>query len=149
MTLDADRLIADLLARANEQDKRINRSFAFAREELERLRAAARDAIKHSELTQPYLVNAERWEARTIKETDGAFYLEIKGGGWSMSGEPCARLRTALDACDTAYRTLSNVHRDTRDIVTERDLLRRLAADVRLGRLGQPEQSAVVELARR
>lgn len=131
-------LALELLQRANERERSIQSVYDRAAARLERAKQALRNSVDHDELTQPYLVTEERWNAREVRRaTNVASYsLQIPGGGWSVSGTPCHRMFAAQEECRKADEELATVPRWTQALALERDLLRSLASDLRGARLG-------------
>lgn len=131
-------LALELLQRANERERSIQAVYDRAAARLERAKQALRDSLGHNDLTQPYLVSEERWNAREVRRASNmaSYSLQIPGGGWSVSGTPCQRMIKAQDECKVADEELVAVPRWTQALTTERDLLRSLASDLRSGTLG-------------
>lgn len=129
----------ELYARARECDAFIEKARVDAEFWLAAAKAALRNAIQHSDLTQPGLVSPERWEARTVVCATNcvSYHLSIPGGGWSLSGDPCARLSAAEEVCNQAAKKLAFLPQETRYVRNEAEVLRRLASDVRMHRIGQ------------
>ncbi len=132
-------LIAELYARAQECDNYCNKRHTEALSKLEAAKTAALNSVSREEYTQPHLISDESWAARTVVCATNcvAYSLNIPGGGSSMSGEPCRRLRLAEEACNEAAKAVDRVPQETRYVKNEADVLRRLASDLRMHRLGK------------
>ncbi len=143
MSLDAEQreaLRLELLARANERDKWINDHYRGLDLCLERLRAQVRDCNSYTDIHESHRqrITAQMWAERKVERkiyNDGSLVRhELNIRAWS--GEHASRLLEAEDATARIEARIRVKPPFVREWHVERDLLRSLARDVEMGRLG-------------
>ena len=145
MSLNAEQreaLRLELLLKANEREKWINEHYSKLYADLEQARTRVRDCNMYSDLPdwERRRITVGAWDARQVARTvfdDGTLIrheLDIRA---SWQGEPCRRISDAEEATAKIERSLAARPPFLRQWQTERDLLRDLARDVEMGRLGR------------
>lgn len=145
MPLNAEQreaLRLELLARANEREKWINDHYRKLSADLEQARTRVRDCNMYSDLPnwEQRRITVGAWDARKVVRTvlnDGALIRHELNIRVSWQGEPCRRMGDAEEATTKIEQSLAARPPFIRQWETERDLLRHLASDVEMGRLGR------------
>jgi hypothetical protein len=137
--IDTAAMIADLYARAHKCRAHIESATRAAEARLERAKRALlaslpREAVRDGRGVQP--TEAE-WQLRVVRDPLNPWYhLEGYGRFVNWPTSTSNAMLDACDACEKAEKELKRIPMETRDIRYEAEVLDRLAADVRLGRIG-------------
>lgn len=153
MPIDAeqrDSLRLELLTRSNERDKWINDYYRGLDAELERARTRVRDCIAYTDIgeSERLLVTREMWDSRKVERkvyNDGSVIVHELDIRVILNGAPCRRLMEAERETSVIEKRIAAKPPFIRQWQTERDLLRALARDVEMGRLGQLTSAQIEE----
>jgi len=145
MPLDTEQRAAlrlELLHRANERDRWINDHHRKLDADLTRACAQIRDCNTYEDIAEweRRRITPEMWDARKVVRrvlNSGALIRHELDLRISWSGEPCRRIGDAEEATSKLEAQLAARPPFIRQWETERDLLRSLASDVEMGRMGR------------
>ena len=145
MPLDTEQRTAlrlELLHRANERDRWINDHYRKLDADLERARRVVRDCNSYASLPEweRRRITPEMWTARKVVRrvlNSGALIRHELDLRISWSGEPCRIISDAEEATSKIEAQIAARPPFIRQWETERDLLRSLASDVEMARMGR------------
>ncbi len=145
MPLDAEQreaLRLELLLKANERDKWINDHHRKLDADLKRACAQIRDCNTYADIAEweRRRITPEMWDARKVVRrviNGGSLIRHELDLRISWSGEPCRRIGEAEEATAKIEAQIKARPPFIRQWEAERDLLRSLASDVEMGRLGR------------